>query len=68
MPATAGFDEAISTFVEQGHSRVPVYEDSIDEIVGILYAKDLLPFLAATSGPRPSSAASSGRRSTSRSR
>jgi putative hemolysin len=53
MPATAGFDEAISTFVEQGHSRVPVYEESIDEIVGILYAKDLLPFLAATSGPRP---------------
>jgi putative hemolysin len=53
MPATAGFDEAISTFVEQGHSRVPVYEETIDEIVGILYAKDLLPFLAATSGPRP---------------
>jgi putative hemolysin len=53
MPATATFDEAISTFVEEGHSRVPVYEDSIDEIVGILYAKDLLPFLRSASGPRP---------------
>src|SRR6185503_20124518 len=44
---------AISTFVEEGHSRVPVYEESIDEIVGILYAKDLLPFLRSASGPRP---------------
>jgi magnesium and cobalt exporter, CNNM family len=52
MPATATFDEAISTFVEEGHSRVPVYEDSVDEIVGILYAKDLLPFLRSSSGPR----------------
>ena len=41
----------------------PVYEDSIDEIVGILYAKDLLPFLKArpTSGRR--SARCCGRRS-----
>ena len=31
--------------VEEGHSRIPVYEDTIDEIIGILYAKDLLPFL-----------------------
>jgi CBS domain containing-hemolysin-like protein len=53
MPATATFDEAISTFVEEGHSRVPVYEESVDEIVGILYAKDLLPFLRSASGPRP---------------
>src|SRR6185436_8343477 len=41
------------TFVEEGHSRVPVYEDSVDEVVGILYAKDLLPFLRSASGPRP---------------
>jgi CBS domain containing-hemolysin-like protein len=31
-----------------------VYEESIDEIVGILYAKDLLPYLKADAGPRPS--------------
>ena len=53
MPVTATFDEAISTFVEEGHSRVPVYEETVDEIVGILYAKDLLPFLRSASGPRP---------------
>ncbi len=37
--------EALSTMVEVKHSRLPVYEDTIDNIVGILYAKDLLPHL-----------------------
>jgi putative hemolysin len=53
MPASATFDEAIETIVEHGHSRIPVYEESVDEIIGILYAKDLLPFLREASGPRP---------------
>jgi putative hemolysin len=39
--------------MEDGHSRVPVYESSIDEVIGILYAKDLLPLLKNSSGPRP---------------
>ena len=52
LPATAGFDEAIDVFVEQGHSRLPIYETSVDDIVGILYAKDLLPFLKQ-GGERP---------------
>jgi len=33
---------AINLLVESGHSRVPVYEDVIDNVVGLLYAKDLL--------------------------
>jgi CBS domain containing-hemolysin-like protein len=33
---------AINQFVESGHSRAPVYEDVIDNVVGLLYAKDLL--------------------------
>jgi len=53
MPATATFDEAIGTFVQEGHSRVPVYEETVDEVLGILYAKDLLPFLRESAGPRP---------------
>ncbi|RMF26670.1 MAG: HlyC/CorC family transporter [Chloroflexi bacterium] len=36
-------DEAVNTIIEAGHSRIPVYEGTIDNIVGILYAKDLLP-------------------------
>ena len=47
-------EEAIDIVIEQGHSRIPVYEDTIDEIVGILYAKDLLPFLKPSVGERPS--------------
>lgn len=34
--------EARSMFVHAGHSRVPVYEDTVDNVVGLLYAKDLL--------------------------
>ncbi len=45
LPATATLEEAVDTIVDQGHSRIPVYESTIDEVVGILYAKDLLPFL-----------------------
>jgi putative hemolysin len=53
IPASATFDEAIETIIEHGHSRIPVYEESVDEILGILYAKDLLPILRDTAGPRP---------------
>jgi putative hemolysin len=53
LPATATFDEAIDTVVQGGHSRIPVYEETVDEIVGILYAKDLLPFLKSPSSDRP---------------
>jgi putative hemolysin len=38
-------DEILDMIVRAGHSRVPVYEDNLDNIVGILYAKDLLPYL-----------------------
>ncbi len=34
--------EARKEFINAGHSRVPVYEDNIDNVVGLLYAKDLL--------------------------
>jgi putative hemolysin len=53
LPADATLEEAIDKVVDEGHSRIPVYEESIDEVVGILYAKDLLPILKSTSGPRP---------------
>lgn len=35
-------DEALKKFVESGHSRIPVYDEKIDNIKGVLYAKDLL--------------------------
>ena len=45
MPADASFDDALGRVINEGHSRLPAWEGSVDEIVGILYAKDLLPFL-----------------------
>ena len=40
------FTEVISSIVENNYSRIPVYQDSIDNIRGILYIKDLLPHLS----------------------
>jgi putative hemolysin len=53
LPVTATLDEAIDLIVEEGHSRVPVYEESIDGVIGIVYAKDLLPVLKVGSNARP---------------
>jgi putative hemolysin len=38
-------DQILPALREQLHSRVPVYESSIDVIVGVLYTKDLLPYV-----------------------
>jgi putative hemolysin len=39
-----GFGEIIPKIVESGYSRIPVYSGSFDNVVGILYAKDVLPY------------------------
>lgn len=41
----ATIDDALSAFVESGFSRVPVYEETIDNVSGLLYAKDILSLL-----------------------
>jgi len=40
------FDEMMKIINESGHSRIPIYEDSLDKVIGIIYAKDLLPHLS----------------------
>ncbi len=42
LPINSTPEEAKKEFVRTGHSRIPVYENSIDEIKGIIYAKDFL--------------------------
>lgn len=39
------FVELIQLIIESGFSRVPVYEESLDKIIGVLYIKDLLPHI-----------------------
>src|SRR5712692_299820 len=45
LPAGATLDEVIRSIVEHQHSRIPVYEESPEHIIGIFYVKDLWPFL-----------------------
>ena len=46
-------DEALKIAIEKGFSRIPVYEDTLDNVVGVLYAKDLL-MLIGQGGSSPS--------------
>ena len=39
------FDEVVRKVIDTGYSRMPVYEETPDNIKGILYAKDLLPYI-----------------------
>jgi putative hemolysin len=42
LDVVTSFNEAVDQLIKSGHSRVPVYEESVDNIIGLLYAKDLL--------------------------
>ncbi len=49
--ADQSWDEVVATFAEHGHSRLPVYRDTLDHVIGMVLAKDLFPFLATQSQP-----------------
>ena len=54
IPASASFDELVATFAEHGHSRMPVFGDSLDEIVGMIHIKDVFAIIAGmNSGGKP---------------
>src|SRR6185437_2760302 len=40
------FAEAVKQMVEQGHSRVPLFRETLDDVIGIIHIKDLLPYAA----------------------
>jgi CBS domain containing-hemolysin-like protein len=46
ISVTESFDEIVKVVIKSGHSRIPVYENTIDNVIGFLHAKDLLPNLA----------------------
>jgi CBS domain containing-hemolysin-like protein len=45
VPRSATIAETVDVAIMAGHSRIPVYNENIDEIVGIVYAKDLLRYV-----------------------
>jgi putative hemolysin len=53
LPITATVGDARDLINEQKYSRIPVYRDSVDNIEGILYVRDLLQTLSTDSADRP---------------
>ncbi len=41
VPSTISFDDLLSAFAEAGHSRLPVFGDSLDEVIGMVHIKDV---------------------------
>ena len=52
IAASATWEEVVESFAEHGHSRMPVYGESLDEIRGMIHIKDVFPILAR-GGPAP---------------
>ena len=50
LPSDASIDDAMDLIAKKQFSKIPLYKDNIDEITGIIYAKDLVPYLI---GSRP---------------
>jgi len=46
IDADASFKDVLQCIVDNNYSRIPVYQDTADNILGVLYTKDLLPFLS----------------------
>ena len=50
VPSDVGFDELVRAFVDAGHSRLPVYGESLDQVIGMVHIKDV--FLASVDPTR----------------
>lgn len=46
VPASASFEEIVAAFAEHGHSRMPVFGESLDEIIGMIHVKDMFVIVA----------------------
>ena len=51
VPADTGFSELVAAFTEAGHSRMPVYEGSLDTVIGMIHVKDI--FAVQVGGAAP---------------
>lgn len=50
IPIDATFDEVMEVVISSGYSRLPVYDGTQDDIKGVLYSRDLLPYIGKTEG------------------
>jgi len=51
VPEDISFADLVSAFAEAGHSRLPVYRDSLDEVIGMIHIKDVFVILARGETP-----------------
>jgi magnesium and cobalt transporter len=51
LSAKASWDEVVAAFAEHGHSRLPVYRDTLDEVIGMMHIKDVFPIIANGAEP-----------------
>lgn len=54
IDVTAPWEEVLAFVAESGRTRLPVYNKTLDDVVGVLYVKDLLPYLVANRKPEKS--------------
>lgn len=52
IPRSASWDDVVKSFAEHGHSRLPVYAETLDEVVGMMLIKDVFGFLAEGKAPK----------------
>ena len=52
-PAGSTVREILDRIIDSGHSRIPIYDATVDNIVGVVYAKDLLKYLRDGSPDQP---------------
>lgn len=45
IPTETSFDELLKIITQTGHSRLPLYKNGLDNIIGVVYAKDILPYI-----------------------
>ena len=45
VSAETNFDEMLEIINKTGHSRIPIFREDLDEIIGIVYSKDILPYI-----------------------
>ena len=51
VEASSSWVDLVAAFAEHGHSRMPVYREQLDDVIGMIHIKDVFPFLATGDTP-----------------
>lgn len=51
IDASRSWDDLVSSFTDHGHSRMPIYRGTLDDVIGMIHIKDVFPYLAQGKPP-----------------